>query len=106
MVSWRGGEQGRGRPGFRLILGNASWCSLELSLYTASGHGAGAAASEDDDGSPQSWGRGKITSAIISYSSRAGVQMEYEDRSLVLLLLVDRSVQRHGQCAVMKLGGM
>ena len=33
--------------------------------------------------------------------------MEYEDRSLViLLLLVDRSVQRHGQCAVMKLGGM
>ena len=55
-------------------------------LSLLSGHGAGAAASEDDDGSPQSWGRGKITSAIISYSSRAGVQMEYEDRSLVLLL--------------------
>ena len=87
MVSWRGGEQGRGRPGFRLILGNASLCSLELGLYTASGHGDGAAASEDVDGSPQSGGRGKITSAISSNSSRSWLQMEYEDRSLVLLLL-------------------
>ena len=87
MVSWRGGEQGRGRPGFRLILGNASLCSLELGLYTASGHGDGAAASEDNDGSPQSGGRGKITSAISSNSSRSWLQMEYEDRSLVLLLL-------------------
>ena len=72
-------------------------------LSLLSGHGVGAAASEDDDGSPQSWGRGKITSAIISYSSRAGVQMEYEDRSLVLLWTEACS---HGQCAVMKLGGM
>ena len=87
MVSWRGGEQGRGRPGFRLILGNASLCSLELGLYTASGHGDGAAASEDNDGSPQSGGRGKITSAISSNSSRSWLQMEYEDRSLLLVLL-------------------
>ena len=109
MVSWRGGEQGRGRPGFRLILGNASLCSLELGLYTASGHGDGAVASEDNDGSPQSGRRGKITSAISSNSSRSWLQMEYEDRSLLLVLLhcgVDRSVQRHGQCAVMRLGGM
>ena len=87
MVSWRGGEQGRGRPGFRLILGNASLCSLELGLHTASGHGDGAAASEDNDGSPQSGRRGKITSAIRSNSSRSWLQMEYEDRSLVLVLL-------------------
>ena len=60
MVSWRGGEQGRGRPGFRLILGNASLCSLELGLYTASGHGDGAAASEDVDGSPQSGEEGRL----------------------------------------------
>ena len=77
MVSWRGGEQGRGRPGFRLILGNASLCSLELGLYTASGHGD---ASEDNDGSPQSEGRGKITSAISSYNSRSWLQMEYDMR--------------------------
>ena len=81
MVSWRGGEQGRGRPGFRLILGNASLCSLELGL---SPHWRW---SRGWDGSPQSGRRGKITSAISSNSSRSWLQMEYEDRSLVLLLL-------------------